>query len=453
VELDASARQKLLEYPWPGNIRELENAIHHALVVCEDSLITAADIRLLTAPLSALATSVDAPPTSHRVPLSPSLPNANPTLPSSPPAPTELGSADARRGDELDRSAPLPVDEHDALAALDDVLLRLVRHGVPALRDRVEAALLRVTYRYAGQNQLETARLLGMSRNVVRARLIQSGELPGPLRRSARTPLVLPSRALKEPRPKPIELAARRDERRIRVGYQRLGLVMLMQGHQEFENALRARGYRVEWQEYEGGIQIVDALARAELDFGVVGDCPAVFAQAENVPIVYVAAEPPAPHGSALVVPENSRVRNVHDLRGQRIAVNRASQAHYLLLRALEEAGLAASDVEISYQPPQRALRAFQSGAIDAWAVWDPWLSSACLDFGARVVRDATGFFKNSVYYVAHRDFAQAHPALIEEVFVQLREFAQWVRQDPRRAATRLAPALGLSSRALVESL
>jgi sulfonate transport system substrate-binding protein len=154
-----------------------------------------------------------------------------------------------------------------------------------------------------------------------------------------------------------------------------------------------------------------------------------------------------------LIVPRESDVRDVAGLRGRSIAVNRAAQAHYLLLRALEEAGLEPSDVEICFQTPEQAFSAFRAGAVDAWAIWDPWLSSARLDFGARVLRDATGLLKNSAYYVARRAFAETEPEIVRQFLAQLGAAAHWVKHDPGRAAALVAPELGVSPRALLASL
>ncbi len=396
ITLSARARQSLLAHAWPGNIRELENALHHALLVCQGPELEPVDLQL--------DSSRGAP---------------------------RAASEPAEKASSID----------DELSRLDQTLARLLALGTPNLHDRVQASLLRTTYRHCDRNQLETARRLGISRNIVRARLIEHGELQGPLRRSGESARPAPSSA------------RRGSGGEIRVGYQKLGLLMLVKAYGAFDAALAARGNRVTWLEYDGGIQIVGALRASVLDLGIVGNCPAVFAQAEDVPIVYVAAEPPAPRGAALVVPEHSSVRHVAELRGKRIAVNRAAQAHYLLLKALDEAEVGAHEVEICFEPPERALRAFQAGAIDAWAIWDPWLSSARLDFGARVLRDAQGLLNNSAYYVARRQFAERSPDLVEELLTQLQMAAQWAKKDPERAADLLAPGLGFSSRALVASL
>lgn len=138
MSIGASAHAELHRYAWPGNIRELENAIHHALLVCEGRQLEALDLQL------------------------PPEPAAQPPL--------SLTS--------VVNNEPLP-EEAPGLPKLTQALIELL--DLPALHQRVEAALLSSTYRYCGQNQLETARRLGMSRNVVRARLIEIGELKGAL--------------------------------------------------------------------------------------------------------------------------------------------------------------------------------------------------------------------------------------------------------------------------------
>jgi sulfonate transport system substrate-binding protein len=343
-------------------------------------------------------------------------------------------SADDLQLGPVEEARPTRVLQTTAFDELERVLLELLERGVPDLQKRVEATLLSATYRFSGENQLETARLLGMSRNVVRARLIEHGAIGGRLRRETSV------RPRLTPEP-------------IRIGYQKLGLLMLVKSYGMLDATLNARGQSVQWVEYDGGAQIVDALRTGELAAGVLGDWPAVSAQAQDVPIVYFAAEPPAPRGIGLVVPESSQLMHVRDLRGKRVAVNRAAQAHYLLLRALDEVGLDPRELDILYAAPDKALRAFRSGDIDAWAIWDPWLSSAKLDFGGRVLRDATGLFSSSVYYVARRDFAEQKPDVLAELQEQLQRVARWVKNDPLGAAERMAPGLGLSPRALVASL
>jgi aliphatic sulfonates family ABC transporter substrate-binding protein len=397
LSLSSEAEQALLRHDWPGNVRELENTIHRAVIECGGGEIEPCDLGLLPpAPVVELV-------------------HSGPSLP-------------------VRRSAqPAPCGEGAAWAALEHVLEELLEHAPHALHARVEGALLSAAFRHSGNNQLETARLLGLSRHVVRARLIEHGELTGRLRSGPRR--------------------AQPGQRVLRIGYQNLGLLTLVKAYGAFDAALGSRNVAIQWLEYAGGIQIVEALRRGELDLGVVGDCPAVYAQAESVPVVYVASEPPAPRGAALIVPRHSPVRSVRELRGKRVAVNRAAQAHYLLMLALEEAGLGPEDIELCFDTPANALARFKNGELDAWAIWDPWLSSARIDLGARVLRDTSGLFDSSVYYLARQHFAETDDDLVAELRTQLQLAARWVQSDPGRAAHLVAPGLGFSAQALAASL
>jgi aliphatic sulfonates family ABC transporter substrate-binding protein len=444
LRLSPAALDWLERYRFPGNVRELENVIHHAVLVCSGGELDAGDLNCGAHPGSADGPEQQVP--GERGAASSSvlssgarrdetgLDDAALGLRPPCPGPTELDQATAPEGADAAASA---------IEQLERVLLQLLPLGLPDLHARIESTVLTTTFGYADNNQLETARLLGLSRHVVRARLIEHGQLEGRVRkRAAAAPALEASPA-----------STLRSREVLRVGYQKLGLLMLVKAYGALDIALDSRNVGVAWQEYSGGIQIVEALRDGRLDVGVVGDCPAVFAQSEQVPVVYVAAEPPSPRGAAVLVPRHSTARSMGDLRGKRVAVNRAAQAHYLLMLALEEAGLERGDIELSFEPPERALAAFQSGALDAWAVWDPWLSSARLDLGARVLRDTTGLFESSIYYLARRELAEEHPDLVRELCAQLRTAARWVQSDRGRVAHLAAPGLGFSPRALAASL
>jgi sigma-54-specific transcriptional regulator len=136
TELGADAAERLLAHAWPGNIRELENVIHSALLVASGDRLTADALHLGTSPPRSTAAAV--------------------TPPSS-----------------------------DATVALRRALLDLFDSNRPDLHAHIEEHLMRAAFAYCHRNQVQTARLLGISRNVVRARLIQIGEIAGHLRGGA----------------------------------------------------------------------------------------------------------------------------------------------------------------------------------------------------------------------------------------------------------------------------
>ena len=113
------------QHSWPGNIRELENVIHHALLVCRENIVRREDLHL-----SSL------------------------------------------------RSRNVETWGSDGDGGLRQALLALFESDRPNLYARIDASVFKAAYEFCHRNQLQTARLLGISRNILRARLIEYGELP-----------------------------------------------------------------------------------------------------------------------------------------------------------------------------------------------------------------------------------------------------------------------------------
>ena len=177
----------------------------------------------------------------------------------------------------------------------------------------------------------------------------------------------------------------------LRIGYQKYGTLVLLKAKGSLEKRLAEQGIEVQWTEFPGGPQLLEGLNVGSIDFGTTGEAPPVFAQSANSELVYVAWEPPAPQSVAMVVPQHSAIRTIADLRGKRIALNKGSNVHWLLLQILEEAGLGLNDVRIVYTPPKYPLTASDYLAVDAWMMWDPLLSDAEHTGELRVVANGEG--------------------------------------------------------------
>jgi len=122
VALSPDAARALLAYEWPGNIRELENVIHYALIVCSGGQIDAADLKLVGA--------------MHR------------------------------------QDAAAPQRQPDRLETLFE---QMIESGDQQLFERVEETLVRTAFNWCHQNQVQTARALGVSRNILRTQLKRFG--------------------------------------------------------------------------------------------------------------------------------------------------------------------------------------------------------------------------------------------------------------------------------------
>src|SRR5215212_1380280 len=115
------------------------------------------------------------------------------------------------------------------------------------------------------------------------------------------------------------------------------------------EGRLGPAGLSVTWTEFPAGPQLLEGLNVGAIDFGTTGEAPPIFAQAAGAPLVYVGYERPAPEGEAILVPAGSPIASVPDLEGRKVALNKGSNVHYLLVRALEAHGLAIRDVAPVY--------------------------------------------------------------------------------------------------------
>ncbi len=189
---------------------------------------------------------------------------------------------------------------------------------------------------------------------------------------------------------------------------------------------------------------MLEALNAGSIDLGWTGAPPPIFAQAGGVELVYVGAEPEAPHIEAVIVKPGSSIRTVADLKGKRIAFQKGSSSHFLLVAVLEHAGLRITDVQPVFLPPADARAAFETDRVDAWTVWDPYLAAAQDVLQARVIADYTEVLHPSTFYESSRRFALAQPDILGAVLAELARTGAWANGHRRELAELLAPAVGL---------
>ena len=222
----------------------------------------------------------------------------------------------------------------------------------------------------------------------------------------------------------------------LRIGYQKaaVNLVILKQ-----QGALEKRfpNAKVQWIEFPAGPQLLEALSAGSLEFGLTGDSPPVFAQAAGKDLLYVGAEPAKPESSAIVVANDSPIKTLGDLKGRKVALQKGSSAHYLLVRAVEKAGLQWSDIQPIYLAPADARAAFERKAVDAWAIWDPFYAAVELALKPRILTTGRGLSSNNSFYLASRPFATQHPQAVAALFDELTR-ADRLAQENRPAAIKL---------------
>ncbi|WHR59313.1 sulfonate ABC transporter substrate-binding protein [Acinetobacter haemolyticus] len=237
------------------------------------------------------------------------------------------------------------------------------------------------------------------------------------------------------------------------IGFQKYGILPIVKTKGELEKRLAAQGIKVKWIEFPAGPQLLEGLNVGSVVFGEAGEAPPIFAQAANPNLIYVANQPPAPTAEALIVHKDSPIQSIQDLKGKRIALNKGSNVHYLLLKLLEAHNLKLSDIQPVYLPPSDARAAFEKGVVDAWVIWDPFLAAAEHQIQARVIANGEDLVNNHQFYLADRQYAENNLAVLQTVITTLNQTTDWVKAHPEDAAKLLEKPTGLGFDVLKTSI
>lgn len=229
----------------------------------------------------------------------------------------------------------------------------------------------------------------------------------------------------------------------LRIGYQKGSVSMVLaKSHQFLEQ--RYPQTKFSWIEFPAGPQLLEALNVGSVDLGSTGDIPPIFAQAAGADLVYVGSEPAKPKAEVVLVPENSPLKTVADLKGHKVAFQKGSSSHNLVLRALQKAGLKFTDIQPAYLSPADARAAFQQGNVDAWAIWDPYYSAALLNGGVRVLTDGSELNQTGSFYLASRPYAEKNGEFLQGVLKTFSDADDLTRTQRAESVTLLARTMGL---------
>ena len=237
----------------------------------------------------------------------------------------------------------------------------------------------------------------------------------------------------------------------LRIGFQKsANLLTLVKAQGTLEKRFEAQGIDVKWVEFPAGPQMLEGLNVGAIDFGSVGEAPPIFAQAAGANFIYVGHEEPSQAAEAIIVPKGSPIQSVTDLKGKKVALNKGSNVHYLLVKVLEKHGLKYSDIQPVFLPPADARAAFERSSVDAWVIWDPYTAAAEVQSSARVLADGKGVVNNYQFFLAERQFAEKRADVIKQLFEELQKQGQWINKNYAEAAQQLSVLQGLD-KAIVE--
>ncbi|WPO48490.1 ABC transporter substrate-binding protein [Pseudomonas sp. S1Bt23] len=157
----------------------------------------------------------------------------------------------------------------------------------------------------------------------------------------------------------------------------------------EASGVLEGAPYKVDWKHFQAAAPLAEALNTGALDLGFLGDSGFLFLAAKQAPVKLIGVSRQNPDTIALLVPKDSPVKTIADLKGKKVAYWPGAWSQQLTLRALEQAGLPEDHVEFIKLMPIDAAAALPQGSIDAFPVWEPYISQQILFSGARPILTA----------------------------------------------------------------
>jgi sulfonate transport system substrate-binding protein len=235
----------------------------------------------------------------------------------------------------------------------------------------------------------------------------------------------------------------------IRIGTQKGGFFPAVRQRRTLEEAFKPLGIEIKWIDFQFGPPLLEAINVGSVDFGFVGDSPPIFAQAGGARIRYVAAVKSDGNTQAIIVPKESPIKTLADLKGKRVAFGKGSSAHNLLVAALEKAGLGWSDITPAPLAPADATAAFVKGSVDAWSIWDPYLALAELKENARVIAFDKDVHKPNAFYIAGSDFVEKNPGLVARLNSAFAAEGRWADTHHEEVAKAQAEATGVDIEAI----
>jgi sulfonate transport system substrate-binding protein len=199
------------------------------------------------------------------------------------------------------------------------------------------------------------------------------------------------------------------------------------------EEAFKADGIAIKWTLSAGSNRALEYLNANSIDIGSTAGLAALLAKANGNPIraPYIFSRP---EWTALVVPKNSPIKSLADLKGKKIAATKGTDPYLFLLRALHTVGLKRSDIEHVALQHADGRAALEQGRVDGWAGLDPLMAASELGAGSRLLYRNVAF--NTYGFLNVRDdFITRYPNEVKRVIGVYERARLWIRANPSEAA------------------
>ncbi|MFJ7793983.1 ABC transporter substrate-binding protein [Pseudomonas sp. NPDC096950] len=195
----------------------------------------------------------------------------------------------------------------------------------------------------------------------------------------------------------------------------------------EASGVLEGAPYTVDWKHFQAAAPLAEALNTGALDLGFLGDSGFLFLAAKQAPVKLIGVSRQNPDTIALLVPKDSPVKTIADLKGKKVAYWPGAWSQQLTLRALEKADLPEDYVDFIKLMPIDAAAALPQGSIDAFPVWEPYISQQILFSGARPILTAKSLMPGLSAIAASTPSIDSKREAIADFLGRLKKARAWV--------------------------
>lgn len=203
----------------------------------------------------------------------------------------------------------------------------------------------------------------------------------------------------------------------------------------EASGVLEGAPYSVDWKHFQSAAPVAEGLQAGALDLGFLGDSGFIFLAAKGAPVKLIGISRQNPDTIALLVPKDSPVKTIADLKGKKVAYWPGAWSQQLTLRALEKAGLPSDYVEFVKLMPIDAAAALPRGSIDAFPVWEPYISQQIVFSGARPILTARDLMPGLSSIAANADSIDPKREQIADFLGRLQKARTWVEAHKEQYA------------------
>jgi aliphatic sulfonates family ABC transporter substrate-binding protein len=213
--------------------------------------------------------------------------------------------------------------------------------------------------------------------------------------------------------------------------------------HKDF---FASEGLEVNTQILNSGPAVNEAIASGSVQFGTMGDTPALMAVAGNLPVKILSSVGGGENRQRLMVKNNSNIDSVKDLAGKTIGIKKGTSSHGGFYQLASKEGLDPNQVSITDIRPPDMADALATDQVDAILIWEPTPTIIeSKEIGQELSTLAGTNNQYPVFILANTAYAQKNKDVGIKVLKALKKAAKFFQNNPDEAAQVVAEVTGLS--------